>query len=419
MPAPAAMPGIPQAVPIADPQVLAVVATPVGMRVLMARFFSHMISENVQVFWAALQGGEFITDAAEAAGTYRKQGARWVVASGGVRPRRGRNVNGRYLSFAEREEIALGRAAGESMRAIAKRLGRSPSTISRELGRNAEAPGRYRATSAHAVAWRRAARPKPAKLATNLVLRGKVEQDLEKKYSPEQIAGRLRVEFPDDPEMWVSHETIYQSLYVQSRGALRRELTKCLRTGRALRHPGRQPGQRKNRIPDMVNISERPAEAADRAVPGHWEGDLIIGKGNQTAVGTLVERSTGYLMLVHLPDGYKPEQVAPALAAKIRTLPETVRRSLTWDQGPEMRDWKQVAVAADVEVFFCDPHKPWQRGTNENTNGLLRQYFPKGSDLSVHSAADLDWVATELNDRPRKRFGFRKPDELIGDLLQG
>jgi len=251
------------------------------------------------------------------------------------------------------------------------------------------------------------------------VLRGKVEQDLEKKYSPEQIAGRLRVEFPDDPEMWVSHETIYQSLYVQSRGALRRELTKCLRTGRALRHPGRQPGQRKNRIPDMVNISERPAEAADRAVPGHWEGDLIIGKGNQTAVGTLVERSTGYLMLVHLPDGYKPEQVAPALAAKIRTLPETVRRSLTWDQGPEMRDWKQVAVAADVEVFFCDPHKPWQRGTNENTNGLLRQYFPKGSDLSVHSAADLDWVATELNDRPRKRFGFRKPDELIGDLLQG
>jgi IS30 family transposase len=385
----------------------------------MARFFSHMISENVQVFWAALQGGEFITDAAEAAGTYRKQGARWVVASGGVRPRRGRNVKGRYLSFAEREEIALGRAAGESMRAIAKRLGRSPSTISRELGRNAEAPGRYRATSAHAVAWRRAARPKPAKLATNLVLRGKVEQDLEKKYSPEQIAGRLRVEFPDDPEMWVSHETIYQSLYVQSRGALRRELTKCLRTGRALRHPGRQPGQRKNRIPDMVNISERPAEAADRAVPGHWEGDLIIGKGNQTAVGTLVERSTGYLMLVHLPDGYKPEQVAPALAAKIRTLPETVRRSLTWDQGPEMRDWKQVAVAADVEVFFCDPHKPWQRGTNENTNGLLRQYFPKGSDLSVHSAADLDWVATELHDRPRKRFGFRKPDELIGDLLQG
>ena len=185
--------------------------------------------------------------------------------------------------------------------------------------------------------------PKPAKLATNLALRGKVEQYLQKRYSPEQISGRLRVEFPDDPEMWVSTETIYQSLYVQSRGALRRELTRCLRTGRALRHPGRQPGQRKNRIPAMVNISERPAEATDRAVPGHWEGDLIIGKRNLTAIGTLVERSSGYTMLVHLPDGYKPEQVAPAIAAKIQTLPEVVRRSLTWDQGPEMRDWKQVA----------------------------------------------------------------------------
>jgi IS30 family transposase len=384
----------------------------------VARFFNHMISENVQAFWAALQRGEFITDAAEAAGTYRKQGARWVVRDGGVRPRRGRDLQGRYLSFAEREEIALAQAGGQSMRAIAARLGRSPSTISRELSRNAESSGRYRATSAHAAAWERAARPKQAKLATNLALRERVEHDLQKKYSPEQIAGRLRVQFPNDPEMSVSHETIYQSLYVQSRGALRRELTRCLRTGRALRHPGRQPGQRKNRIPDMVNISERPAEVADRAVPGHWEGDLIIGKANQTAIGTLVERSTGYVMLVHLPQGYKPEQVAPALAAKIRTLPETVRRSLTWDQGPEMRDWKQVAVAADIAIFFCDPHKPWQRGTNENTNGLLRQYFPKGSDLSVHSAADLDWVAAELNDRPRKRFGFRKPDELIGHLLQ-
>jgi IS30 family transposase len=384
---------------------------------LMARFKNHMISENVQLFWAALQRGEFITDAAEAAATYRKQGTRWVIANGGVRPRRGRHLQGRYLSFAEREEIALGRAAGESMRAIARKLGRSPSTISRELGRNAEAPGRYRATSAHAEAWERGARPKPAKLATNLALRGKVEAYLEKKYSPEQIAGRLRTEFPHDPEMRVSPETIYQSLYVQSRGALRRELTTCLRTGRALRDPSRQPGQRKNRIPDMVNISERPAEANDRAVPGHWEGDLIIGKRNLSAIGTLVERSTGYTMLVHLPDGYKPEQVAPALAAKVRTLPEAVRRSLTWDQGPEMRDWKQVKVAADIAIFFCDPHKPWQRGTNENTNGLLRQYFPKGSDLSVHSAADLDWVAAELNDRPRKRFGFAKPDELIGQLL--
>jgi transposase, IS30 family len=387
------------------------------MRVLMVN--NHMISENVQVFWAALQRGEFITDAAVAAGTYRKQGTRWVIANGGVRPRRGRNLKGRCLTFADREEIALRRAAGASVRSIASLLDRSPATISRELRRNAEPGGGYRASSAHAAAWVRASRPKPAKLASNVVLRAKVERDLEKKYSPEQIAGRLRVEFPDDPEMWVSHETIYQSLYVQTRGALRRELATCLRTGRALRHPSRKPGQRKNRIPEMVNISERPAEAEDRAVPGHWEGDLIIGKLNQSAIGTLVERSTGYTMLVQLPDGYKPEQVAPALAAKIQTLPEAVRRSLTWDQGPEMRDWKQVRVAADIAVFFCDPHAPWQRGTNENTNGLLRQYFAKGSDLSVHSAADLDWVAAELNDRPRKRLGYRKPDELIGHLLLG
>src|SRR4051795_11817535 len=376
-----------------------------------------MVSENVQMFWAALQAGEFIGDAAETAGTYRKQGTRWVLAHGGVRPRRGRNLQGRYLSFAEREEIALARAAGESMRSIARRLKRSPSTISRELARNGEAPGRYRATTAHAAAWRRAGRPKPAKLATNRVLRETVERYLEKKYSPEQIAGRLRTEFPDQPEMRVSHETIYQSLYVQTRGALRRELTRSLRTGRALRHPGRAPGQRKNRIPDMVNISERPAEAADRAVPGHWEGDLIIGKGNATAIGTLVERSSGYTMLLHLPDGYRPEQVRDALAAKIQELPEVLRRSLTWDQGAEMRDWKQVSVAADVDIYFCDPHAPWQRGTNENTNGLLRQYFPKGSDLSVHTVEDLNAVADELNDRPRKRLGFRKPIEQIGPLM--
>jgi transposase, IS30 family len=382
------------------------------------RFSLRMVPEVHQRFWEAMARGDFITDAAVAAGTYRVQGRRWLIAAGGVRPRRGRNLQGRCLTFAEREEIALARAAGESMRSIAARLSRSPSTISRELARNGEAPGDYRATSAHVAAWERASRPKRCKLVTNVALRHKVEQDLERKYSPEQIAGRLKQDFPDDPEMWVSTETIYQSLYLQSRGALRRELTKCLRTGRALREPGRKTGQRKNRIPDMVNISERPAEAADRAVPGHWEGDLIIGKSNATAIGTLVERTTGYVLLLHLPEGYKPEQVAAALAAKIQTLPQLLRRSLTWDQGTEMRDWKQVSIATDIEIFFCDPHKPWQRGINENTNGLLRQYFPKGTDLSVHSQAHLDWVAAELNDRPRKRHGFAKPDELIGSLLQ-
>lgn len=383
----------------------------------MPRFAARMVTEVVQSFWSAMQRGEFITDAAEQAGTYREMGARWLVAAGGVRPRRGRDLKGRCLSFGEREEIALGRARGESMRSIATRLGRSPSTISRELARNQDPQGRYRATTAHALAYGRASRPKPAKLVTNLALRERVEQDLEKKYSPEQIAGRLRVDFPDQPEMRVSTETIYQSLYVQSRGALRRELTTCLRTGRALRRPSRQSGQRKNRIPDMVNISQRPQEVTDRAVPGHWEGDLIIGKKNATAIGTLVERTTGYLMLVHLPDGYTPELVRDALAEKIKLLPEALRGSLTWDQGTEMRDWKQVSVAADIAIYFCDPHSPWQRGTNENTNGLLRQYFPKGSDLSQHDAADLDWVAQQLNDRPRKRLGFRKPIEEIGPLL--
>ena len=382
----------------------------------MARFSDRMVPEVVQVFWAAIARGEFVTAAAAEAGTYREKGTRWLIAENGIRPRRGRDLKGRCLTFAEREEIAVGRAGGESMRAIAGRLGRSPSTISRELARNAGRAG-YRATAAHALAYERASRPKPAKLHTNLKLRRQVEEDLCRRYSPEQIVGRLRRLFPDDPEMRVSPETIYQSLYVQSRGALRRDLTTCLRTGRALRRPGRQAGKRRNQIPDMINITARPAEADDRAVPGHWEGDLIIGKNNRTAIGTLVERTTGYTMLVHLPDGYKPEQVRDALTEKIKTIPEILRASLTWDQGIEMRDWQQVSVAADIDVYFCDPHAPWQRATCENTNGLLRQYFPKGTDLSVHSALDLEWVATELNDRPRKRLSFAKPIEEIGPLL--
>jgi IS30 family transposase len=381
------------------------------------RFSYCMVPEVYQLFWAAMARGEFITDAAVEAGTYRKQGTRWLVAAGGVRPRRGRGLKGRCLTLAQREEIALGRARGQSVRSIAAAIRRSPSTVSRKLRRNADRLGGYRATTAHALAYARASRPKPAKLVTNLVLRGKVEADLAKKYSPEQIAGRLKVDFPEQPEMQVSTETIYQSLYVQSRGALKRDLTRYLRTGRAVRRPSRKVGQRKNRIPNMINIAERPAEAEDRAVPGHWEGDLIIGRKNLSAIGTLVERTTNYTMLLHLPDGYTPELVRDALAAKIKTLPETLRVSLTWDQGPEMRDWKQVAIDADIEIFFCDPHAPWQRATNENTNGLLRQYFPKGTDLSNHSAQDLDWIAAELNDRPRKRLGFKKPIEQIGPLL--
>jgi IS30 family transposase len=372
----------------------------------------------VQVFWAALQAGQFITGAAAVAGTHRKQGTRWVAACGGVRPRRGRDLQGRCITFTEREEIALARARGESMRAIARRLGRAPSTISRELSRNADRrDGSYRPTSAHALAYERASRPKPAKLATNLALRGIVQDDLTERFSPEQIAGRLRRRFPDEPEMWVSTETIYQSLYVQSRGALKRELTTYLRTGRALRHPGRRTGQRSNRIPDPVPIAERPPEADDRRVPGHWEGDLLIGARNATAIGTLVERSTGLAMLVPLPDGYKPEQVAPALTRKIQTLPEALRRSLTWDHGIEMRNWKQVQVDAGIGIYFCDPYSPWQRGSNENTNGLLRQYFPKGFDFTGVTEADLDAVADQLNQRPRKRFDFATPAEQLAELL--
>ena len=384
----------------------------------MAEFSIFMRMDLWQQFWQVMADGGFITQAAELIGTSRRSGRQALVDAGGVRPRRGRDLKGRCLTFAEREEIALGVAAGESDRTIAARIGRSQSTVSRELARNSDqGTGRYRAATAHARAYERASRPKPAKLVTNQALREVVERDLEKKYSPEQIVGRLLLEFPDDTEMRVSHETIYQSLYVQSRGALRRELVTALRTGRAMRRPSRKAGQRRNRIPDMVNIAERPAEANDRAVPGHWEGDLIIGAKNATAVGTLVERSTGYVMLLHLPDGYKPEQVRDALTAKIVTLPESLRLSLAWDQGPEMRDWKQVSIDADIDIFFCDPHSPWQRGTNENTNGLLRQYLPKGTDLSVHSVEDLDWIAQELNDRPRKRLGFLKPIEKIGDVV--
>jgi len=387
------------------------------MGVVIVRYSIFVRPDLMQVFWARMQAGDFISEAVEPIKTSRRTGRRILSDAGGVRPRRGRDLKGRCLSFAEREEIALRRIQGQTLREIGVAVGRSASTISRELRRNHVAGIGYRATNAHALAFDRAARPKPAKLHVNTELRAKVERDLAKKYSPEQIAGRLRVEFPDREGMWVSPETIYQSLYVQSRGALKRDLTSYLRTGRAVRRPSRKVGQRKNRIPDMINISERPAEADDRAVPGHWEGDLIIGKANLSAIGTLVERTTNYTMLLHLPDGYTSDLMRDALTAKIKTLPDSLRHSLTWDQGTEMGQWKTISIDADIDIYFCDPHSPWQRGTNENTNGLLRQYFPKGTDLSIHSAEDLDWVAQELNDRPRKRLAFTKPIELIEKLL--
>jgi IS30 family transposase len=319
----------------------------------------------------------------------------------------------------EREEIAVRLAAGQSPAQIAQALGRHRSTVGREIARNGVIrwPAQYRAVPAQAKAEARAARPKPAKLARCPRLRAQVQLWLTARWSPEQIARRLRVDFPDDAQMQVSHETIYQALYVQGRGALRRELAACLRTGRAVRKPARRAGARRTRITDMVLIAERPPEVADRAVPGHWEGDLILGAGNASAIGTLVERTTRFVLLLHLPDGYHAEAVRDAIAAAIHTLPATLRRTLTWDQGTEMARHAELTLATDLAVYFCDPHSPWQRGTNENTNGLLRQYFPKGSDLSVHSADHLAWVADELNGRPRKTLSWRTPREALDALL--
>jgi IS30 family transposase len=327
--------------------------------------------------------------------------------------------SGRYLSFSEREEIALGLAQGRSQAQIAGELGRSRSTISREIARNRGGGprSRYRASVAHSHAERSGRRPKPAKLAVNAALRHVVQALLWERWSPEQITRRLRRDFPADPEMRVSHETIYQSLYVQGRGALRRELTACLRTGRALRRPQRRPDRRRTRIKDMVMISERPAEALDRAVPGHWEGDLIIGKDSNSAIGTLVERHTRYVLLLHLPTDHSALAVQQAMLNVITQLPKHLWRSLTWDQGIEMANHRAITLATDLPIYFCDPASPWQRGSNENTNGLLRQYFPKGTDLSVHTPDELARVAIQLNGRPRETLDWRTPAETLNELL--
>ncbi len=319
------------------------------------------------------------------------------------------------LGLADREEIVLGLARGQSFSAIAVRIGRAPSTVSREVNANGGPQG-YRACRAHQQALRRARRPKVPKLVARPVLAAQVTEWLLELWSPEEIARRLRAEYRHDPMMWLSHETIYQSLFVQGRGELRRELHRCLRSGRAARRPqGRL--ERRGRIPDMVMISERPAEAADRAVPGHWEGDLIVGKAGRSAVGTLVERATRYVLLLHLPKGHGAEEVRRAMTAAIGTLPAELARTVTWDQGKEMAQHAQFTVDTGVQVYFCDPHSPWQRGSNENTNGLLRQYMPKGTDLSVHSAEDLARFARSLNNRPRETLGWLKPDEKLNEVL--
>ena len=329
-------------------------------------------------------------------------------------------INGKFLSEDERVQIADLHLAGVGVRAIARELGRAPSTITRELTRNSDPKsGHYRPHAAQRRAWQRRARPKVSKLTSEPTLRERVQHYLgELKWSPEQISAQLRRDRPDDPTMNVSHETIYQALYLQGRGELRRELTRCLRTGRAVRKPRRQPGQRQPRFVDpMLMISDRPAEVTDRAVPGHWEGDLILGAGGQSAIGTLVERTTRFVLLVHLPTDHSGEAVRDALIATMRTLPEQLRRSLTWDQGCEMARHRDFSIATDMPVYFCDPASPWQRGSNENTNGLLRQFLPKGSDLRQHSPQDLADIARLLNTRPRKTLGWETPAQRLADLL--
>jgi IS30 family transposase len=360
--------------------------------------------------------GMSVTAVAAEVGCARDTVYEVVAAAGGLPPRR-RGRGKHCLSAEDREEISRGLAGGESLRGIAVRLGRAPSTVSREVKANGGRP-RYRAWSGERRAFEQAARPKPARLAERPELRAVVETWLAARWSPEQIARRLRNEYPDDPEMWVSHETIYQSLYVQGRGALRKELASCLRSGRAQRRPRDKTGEEKRgHIPGMVNISERPPEVADRAVPGHWEGDLIVGAYSRSAIATLVERTTRFVVLLHLPNGHGAEAVLEALTTQVLTLPAQLRRSLTWDQGKEMAAHARFSVATGVAVYFCDPHSPWQRGSNENTNGLLRQYFPKGTDLSVHTQANLDAVAAELNGRPRQTLGWMKPCEKLAELV--
>jgi IS30 family transposase len=399
--------------------------------------------DQLRSFWRLIASGCAPEEAAVWVGVSGSRARVWFRDAGGMPPlslsEPARSPAGR-LSVEEREQILAGMNRGESIRRIARGIGRAPSTVSRELRRNMFhqrygqracwdrgarprghppcAPWRYSPHRAQLRAERLAARPKTAKLAWCDRLREEVQAKLEQEHSPEQIARRLAVDFPDDPAMRVSHEAIYQSLYVQGRGALRRELATRLRTGRALRKPRRRPDARSTRrIPDMVLIAERPPEVADRAVPGHWEGDLIVGSASASAIGTLVERATRFTLLLHLPRGHGADAVEAAMAAAMADLPATLRKTLTWDQGIEMRNHARVTAATGLAVYFCDPHSPWQRGTNENTNGLLRQYFPKGSDLSVYAPDYLDHVARKLNNRPRKTLNWATPAEALDKLL--
>jgi transposase, IS30 family len=360
-------------------------------------------------FWRRWKGGETLRDISAAMHQYENTLFAVVRRHGGIVPRE-RSRSPRALSLAEREEISRGLCGGLSMREIARNLGRAPSSISREIGRNSAQWWRYRAHVAEQRAWDRALRPKRCHLAENPLLARLVAEKLRQDWSPQQIAGWLAREFSDDKSMRVSHETIYRSLFIQSRGVLKKELTRHLRRRRMVRrsrHYSGRKGHGRGQIPDTISIRERPAQVEDRAVPGHWEGDLLEGSNN-THIATLVERQSRYVILVKV-SGYDTRTVVKALARAICKLPRHLRRSLTWDRGKEMSAHKAFSVATDVQVYFCDPYCPWQRGSNENTNGLLRQYFPKRTDLSGYSQAQLDRIALKLNLRPRQTLGFQTP----------
>ena len=374
----------------------------------------RLTSEDLGRLQALIRSGHTHKAAALVVGCSAKSVQRLLARSGGLKSRT-KPRSALRLSTVEREEISRGMQAGLSCRSIAKLLGRSPSTVSRDV---AVSGGRrhYRAWRADARSVRAAHRPKLPKLRSCLALRHEVERRLRQRWSPQQISARLRTDFPDDPNMRISHETIYQSLFVQGRGALRSELTSCLRSGRTRRRPAAHRAGA-GELKDMVLLSERPPEVEDRAVPGHWEGDLIVGKKSQSAIATLVERQTRFIMLCRLPDGRLAEQVKIALAKKITHLPETLRRSLTWDRGKEMGEHVRFTIDTGVQVYFCDPRSPWQRATNENSNGLLRQYFPKGTDLSGHTQRQLDQVAAELNSRPRQTLHWATPSEYFSRVV--
>jgi transposase, IS30 family len=374
-----------------------------------ARRLSHADRAEIE---SRIREGATFEEVASAVGCSTKSIQRYLALTGGLK-RRIRPRSPLRLSLGEREELSRGLVAGDSLRTIATRLGRAPSTVSREVAWRGSRDG-YRAWEAEEAAIARARRPKLAKLAVNSRLRREVERGLRAYWSPEQIAARLVCDYPDDPDMRVSHETIYRTLFVQSRGALRRELTRCLRTGRTQRRPRmRRERSGAGRLQNMILIAERPPEIEDRAVPGHWEGDLIIGKGGRSAIGVLVERSSRYVVLVRLPHGRNAEDVRVALTRQIFNLPAELRRTLTWDQGKEMAEHVRFTMDTNMTVYFCNPHSPWQRGSSENTNGLLRQYFPSRADLSLHSAAHLNAVARELNNRPRQTLRWMKPSEVF------